>query len=39
MEFAMKKVKSFPVGRIEFLYLHPFNFQEFLGALQHTAAL
>ena len=22
LEFAMKKVKSFPVGRVEYLYLH-----------------
>lgn len=39
LEFAMKDVKSFPVGRIEFLYLHPLNFHEYLDALQHTAAL
>lgn len=39
LEFAMKDVKSFPVGRIEYLYLHPLNFQEYLEAVQHTAAL
>lgn len=39
LEFAMKDVKSFPVGRIEFLYLYPLNFPEYLEALQHTAAL
>jgi predicted AAA+ superfamily ATPase len=33
LEFAMKKVQSFPVGRVEFLYLHPLNFQEYLMAL------
>lgn len=33
LEFALKKVPSFPVGRIEYLYLHPLNFQEYLGAI------
>ena len=37
--FAMKDVESFPVGRIEYLYLYPLNFQEYLEAIQHTAAL
>lgn len=32
LEFAMQKVHSFPVGRVEFLYLHPLNFQEYLEA-------
>lgn len=32
LEFAMQKVHSFPVGRVEFLYLHPLNFQEYLQA-------
>lgn len=32
LEFAMRKVKSFPVGRVEFLYLHPLNFVEYLEA-------
>jgi predicted AAA+ superfamily ATPase len=39
LEFAMKKVKSFPVGRVGFLYLHPLNFMEYLGAIQHLGAL
>lgn len=39
LEFAMKKVKSFPVGRVEFLYLHPLNFMEYLEAIDHQAAL
>lgn len=38
LEFAMRKVQSFPVGRIEFLYLHPFNFSEYLQAIQHQQA-
>jgi len=33
LEFAMRKVHSFPVGRVEFLYLHPLNFQEYLDAI------
>lgn len=39
LEFAMKDVESFPVGRIEYLYLYPLNFHEYLEAIQHTAAL
>jgi uncharacterized protein len=39
LEFAMKKVKSFPVGRVEYLYMHPLNFQEYLEAINHQAAL
>jgi uncharacterized protein len=39
LEFAMKKVKSFPVGRVEFLYLHPLNFPEYLEATGQSAAL
>ncbi len=39
LEFAMKKVKSFPVGRVEFMYLHPLNFPEYLEAIGHKAAL
>ena len=33
LEFAMHKVHSFPVGRVEFLYLYPLNFQEYLEAI------
>ncbi|WGQ09112.1 AAA family ATPase [Pedobacter gandavensis] len=33
LEFAMQKVQSFPVGRVEFIYLHPLNFQEYLEAV------
>ncbi len=39
LEFTMKKVKSFPVGRVEYLYLHPLNFIEYLEAIDHRAAL
>lgn len=38
LEFALQKVKSFPVGRIEYLYLHPLNFSEFLLASQKEQA-
>ncbi len=33
LEFALKEVKSFPVGRVEQVVLHPFDFDEFLLAL------
>jgi predicted AAA+ superfamily ATPase len=39
LEFAMRHVKSFPVGRVQFLYLHPLNFPEYLEAIGHSAAL
>ena len=32
LEFAIQKVPSFPVGRVEFIYLHPLNFNEYLEA-------
>jgi predicted AAA+ superfamily ATPase len=38
LEFALGEVKSFPVGRVEFLYLYPLCFEEFLGALGKTPA-
>jgi len=39
LEFALKNVKSFPVGRVEFLYLFPFNFIEYLQAIDHKTGL
>lgn len=39
LEFALKDVKSFPVGRVEFLYLYPFNFMEYLEAIGHLTGL
>ncbi len=39
LEFAFKDVQSFPVGRVEFLYLYPFNFTEYLQAINHQASL
>ena len=38
LEFAIRKVKSFPVGRVEFLYLGPLNFSEYLEAIKHSLA-
>lgn len=38
LEFAMKEVESFPVGRIEYLYLHPINFLEYLESLNNEIA-
>ncbi|MFH1022677.1 MAG: AAA family ATPase [Planctomycetota bacterium] len=35
LEFAMEDV-SFPVGRVEFLWMHPLSFGEFLSALGHN---
>ena len=39
LEFALHKIPNFPVGRIDYLYLHPLNFVEFLNATQNEAAL
>jgi len=39
LEFALKDVQSFPVGRVEFLYLYPFNFIEYLEAIGHHTSL
>lgn len=39
LEHAMRKVKSFPVGRVQMLHLYPINFPEFLKALGQTIAL
>ncbi len=40
LEIMMEKNKiSFPVGRVEYLYLFPMNFREFLQALNEKVAL
>lgn len=39
LEFALREITSFPVGRVEQMVLHPFDFEEFLMAMEHTAAL
>jgi len=33
LEFALRKVRSFPVGRVNQYVLHPFDFEEFLLAV------
>ena len=39
LEHAIRKVKSFPVGRVKMLYLFPINFPEFLLANNKNAVL
>lgn len=39
LEFALSEVESFPVGRVEFMVLHPIDFMEFVEAKGHDAAL
>lgn len=39
LEHAMRKVKSFPVGRVQLLHLYPLNFPEYLTALGQTSVL
>ena len=38
LEFAIQQIKSFPVGRVEFLYLYPLNFLEYLLAIGQQQA-
>ena len=37
LEFVMKEV-SFPVGRLQFMHLHPMHFSEYLMAIGHDEA-
>lgn len=39
LEQALGKVKHFPVGRVNYLYLFPLNFQEYLLAMQKEMLL
>lgn len=39
LEFSLKDVANFPVGRIEYLCLHPMDFEEFLMAMGQDVAL
>lgn len=39
LEFALRSVPSFPVGRIDYLYLYPMNFKEFLFAFEDEQAI
>lgn len=38
LEFVLGEVRSFPVGRVEFLYLYPCNIMEYLDATQNEVA-
>ncbi|MCF8244349.1 MAG: AAA family ATPase [Saprospiraceae bacterium] len=38
LEHALGDVESFPVGRVEYLTLHPVNFEEFLASANPLAA-
>ncbi|NQY11014.1 MAG: ATP-binding protein [Flavobacteriales bacterium] len=39
LEFALSQVKGFPVGRIQYLYMHPLNFEEFINVMEHEILL
>lgn len=39
LEFALKDVPSFPVGRVEQIVMHPMDFEEFLGAIGNQRAV
>jgi len=39
LEFALKSVPSFPVGRVDYLYMYPLNFEEYLAAIDNQQAL
>ena len=39
LEFALRKVANFPVGRVEYLNLYPLNFLEYLNAINHQTAI
>jgi len=39
LEFVMKEMPSFPVGRVEQIVMHPFDFDEFLLALDREDLL
>jgi len=37
LEFALEEIPSFGVGRIDFLYMYPLSFNEFLNAMGYEA--
>jgi uncharacterized protein len=39
LEFALGRVSSMPVGRVQYMYLHPVNFSEYLVALGNVRAI
>jgi predicted AAA+ superfamily ATPase len=39
LEFSLSQVKMFPVGRIQYLYMYPLNFEEYLGVMDRNILL
>jgi len=39
LEFALREIPSYAVGRVRSLYMYPFSFEEFLRALQRNLLL
>jgi predicted AAA+ superfamily ATPase len=39
LEFVISEIKNFPVARVEYLYMSPLNFQEYLEAIGQSASL
>lgn len=39
LEFAFRHVSNMPVGRVQFIYLHPLNFAEYLHAIDNKPAV
>lgn len=39
LEHVLNRVQNFPVGRVEYLYMHPLNFAEYLAAKGQEVAL
>lgn len=39
LEFALRKVQSFPVGRVEQIAMHPLSFEEFINAHEDDLAI
>ncbi len=39
LEFAFGKISRIPVGRVEYLELHPLNFREYLRGIGHEVSL
>ena len=39
LETLIEKEVSFPVGRVEYMFMHPLTFSEFLGAMNEHEAL
>lgn len=39
LEFALRKISKMPVGRVQYLELHPLNFREFLRGLDNLKGI